>query len=393
MRVVMAHNFYSSAQPSGENQTVRQVLEAVRGQGVEAVLYAPSSDMLNTLRPAGRLEVASRPVWPLKRSEFLRKVVEFQPDLVQVHNVYPFIPPRDLKVIRSAGIPVVHVVHNYRHTCISGNHYRNGSPCHDCGPGRLSNLPGIVHGCYRGSRPQSAVLALSNSLHHNAWRDLHYSCISEHVRRYLVESGFPESRMRVIPNPVGSAVDSGASSAGHDVLFASRLEREKGLGLLLEAWRGLAPAVKDGATLHIAGAGSEESVAAAAARERSDVRFHGLLGSEELEVLGKRCKLSVVPSLWEEPFGRGVIEAYRAGRGVVVSDQGGLPELVREGETGWVGGSDVRTMQSALTSALSADPSRLSRAAEAYWRGSFTREAVGRRYKEWWSEVLEDFAV
>lgn len=389
MRVLIAHNFYSSAQPSGENQTVEEIVQAARELGIDVSLFGPSSDHLNALSAAGRLGVARRAVWAPSSSAFMEAVREARPDIVQVHNVYPNIAPMDLKRLTDAGIPVVHVIHNYRHTCIAGNHFRDGASCFDCTSGRFGNLPGLVHGCYRGSRPQSAIMTLSNSLFHGTWRNLYYTCISEHMRHYIEAAGFPRGRVRVIPNPVGSLAGSVDLSSGSDVLFAGRLEPEKGLTLLLEAWRGLDSAVKRGAFLHIAGSGSQADIAQAVAREQGDVSYHGRLSPEALEDLGRRCKISAIPSLWDEPFGRIVVEAYRAGRGVVVTNRGALPELVQEGRTGWVGATGVTGLRSALATAMLADSKSLRSASHGYWRSAFTREAVAAQYRDWWQDIVE----
>src|SRR3954453_2372577 len=135
MRVILAHNFYSSAQPSGENLTVREIHAGLEAQGIDVSLIAPSSDDFGELGVARRLEVGQRPLWALRRTEFLDRVLAEKPDLVQVHNVYPFIPPSGLVRLERLGVAVTHVVHNYRPSCIAGSHFRDGKACFDCQPG------------------------------------------------------------------------------------------------------------------------------------------------------------------------------------------------------------------------------------------------------------------
>jgi len=210
------------------------------------------------------------------------------------------------------------------------------------------------------------------------------------MRNYLIGAGFPASKIGVVANPVGSISDKVKLAAGGDVLFARRLEPEKGLRVLLDAWRSIDRSRKRGARLHIAGAGSEVDLARAASSADGDVRFHGRLTPDQLEVLGQSCKVSVIPSLWEEPFGRTVIEAYRSGRGVVVTNKGALPELVQHGRTGWVGSADKDGRRSALIAALAADQDSLRGASHETWRTLFTREAVAARYRDQWGTILAD---
>jgi glycosyltransferase involved in cell wall biosynthesis len=51
-----------------------------------------------------------------------------------------------------------------------------------------------------------------------------------------------------------------------------------------------------------------------------------------------------VPSCWQEPFGRVVIEAYAHGLPVIAAQRGGLPEIVDDGETGWTYDPDSDAM-------------------------------------------------
>ena len=46
--------------------------------------------------------------------------------------------------------------------------------------------------------------------------------------------------------------------------------------------------------------------------------------------------LTVVPSLWQEPFSRVVIESLSYGTPVIVTNSGGLPEAIVDGQYGYV---------------------------------------------------------
>jgi glycosyltransferase involved in cell wall biosynthesis len=60
------------------------------------------------------------------------------------------------------------------------------------------------------------------------------------------------------------------------------------------------------------------------------------LGYTKPEDFFRRIDVLVVPSLWHEPFGRVVIEAYAHGVPVIASNRGGLPELVEQAQTGFL---------------------------------------------------------
>ncbi|HFI0737780.1 TPA: glycosyltransferase, partial [Streptococcus suis] len=83
-------------------------------------------------------------------------------------------------------------------------------------------------------------------------------------------------------------------------------------------------------SLHIAGEGAEVSRLLNAIEGHSNIVYHGSLEKSDLESLYQRSDFLVVPSMWEEPFGRVIIEAAANALPVIVSNQGGMPEIVNE---------------------------------------------------------------
>jgi hypothetical protein len=120
-----------------------------------------------------------------------RIISEFRPDIVYCNNLFPAIPASAMEPAREARIPVVQVVRNYRRSCIAGTLYRNDAICTQCVQ-RGSDMPGVVHGCYSGSRTASLALAGARKL--QALRDSHgsadlYIAVSHHVAAFVAESG------------------------------------------------------------------------------------------------------------------------------------------------------------------------------------------------------------
>jgi len=130
MRVLVAHNRYRSAVPSGENAAVDAEIGVLRAAGIEVRAYLPSSDGIADLPPVRRVGVATGPVvnpWAVR--DLARLIGEFRPDVLHVHNVFPLVSPWAVRTARARGVPVVQTVHNYRHSCVSGFRYRSGAPC------------------------------------------------------------------------------------------------------------------------------------------------------------------------------------------------------------------------------------------------------------------------
>ena len=267
-----------------------------------------------------------------------------KPHAIQVHNVFPMISPSVVRVAKEHGIPIVMFVHNYRLACLAGTLMRAGKDCRDCLDSE-SMRAGVRHGCYRGSRGQSALMAVSSIVHATTWRSVdRFVAISDFVRRFLTDQGVPAAKIVLRPNTVP---DPGVAceAPGESFLFAARLEREKGIEALLAAWSraDLAPRFR----LEIAGSGPLQGVVTRAATEMDGVHYLGSLDRAGISAAYHRSGVVVVPSLWQEPFGRTAIEAMAHGRLVLATRVGGLTEIVDD-QVGWLSDPTVAGLAQAL---------------------------------------------
>ena len=119
------------------------------------------------------------------------------------------------------------------------------------------------------------------------------------------------------------------------VFYVGRVVYEKGLQILIAAWPQIASA---NARLLIAGTGGyldalQTQAEAAGLDDR--VRFTGFLSDADRDKIYQVADVAVFPSLYE-PFGMVALEAFAARCPLVVSDAGGLAEVVRHGETGLI---------------------------------------------------------
>ncbi|MEW8427399.1 MAG: glycosyltransferase family 4 protein [Candidatus Thiodiazotropha sp.] len=132
-----------------------------------------------------------------------------------------------------------------------------------------------------------------------------------------------------------------------NLLFVGRFDRQKGLDILLDAFKA-ASVKRNDLHLHVIG----DSVLHQYKTSISDtenVTFYGWLSSAELEKHFSRADIVIVPSRWEG-FGLVVAESMRAGTPVMVSDKGSLPGLVDEGVTGYITQLNVSMLSEKLIS-------------------------------------------
>jgi glycogen synthase len=165
---------------------------------------------------------------------------------------------------------------------------------------------------------------------------------------------------------------------------AARFIPKKGLDVLIRAMRQIDAAGLD-VDLILAGSGPEEAALRSLAGElglEQRVRFWGTASRREIAALLNGCALFVLPSLWEA-FGIASLEAMVCGKAVVASDCGGIPEVVRDGETGLlVPPGDAVALSQAITTLLHDDTRReaFGRRGRAIALGEWSWSAVADRY-------------
>jgi glycosyltransferase involved in cell wall biosynthesis len=332
MKVLVAHNRYRSDQPSGENTVVDAEIDVLRRAGLEVVAFLRSSDEIASMGALSRLDVAMGPVRSRSGvAEFRQLLEEHHPDVVHVHNVYPLLSPWIIREAKAHGVPVVMTIHNFRLDCVAGTYLRDGQICTDCA-GHSVALPALRHGCYRGSRLQSVPMVMGRSIHRSTWM---------HVDRFLVFSPFHRAFMerlgvaqdRIVVRPTSTPDPGDVAPLGTDIVFVGRLSEQKGIRVLLDAWR-LSQASQS-RRLHIVGDGELRPLVEKSARGDESIVVHGSLTSGDTAAVLRAGGPVVIPSLgFEGGLTLVFTEALSHGRPVIASDIGGLGSAVDD-EIGW----------------------------------------------------------
>lgn len=329
MRVLQLHTRYR--EPGGEDAVVKAEAEILRRRGHEVIQHGGRNPP-HPLRAAGSLCLA--PWNPSATAAIRRLVTEARPDVAHVHNTWYALSPAVIRALSRAGVPVVLTMHNYRVLCVNGQLFRDGQVCETC----VGSHPwhGVRHQCYRGSAllsiPAAATIALHRRL--GTWtEDVDVLlAITEEARQRFVEGGLPAERVRIKPNFV---FDPGPrttpASGSNTVLFVGRLSPEKGVDVLLDAWRRAAPAPLELVVLGDGPAREELELSS------PGVRFEGHVPPEEVRRRMLAARALALPSVWQEPADPLVVlEALAAGLPVLASAVGGLPRLLGRTGAGWL---------------------------------------------------------
>lgn len=362
MKVLLVHNRYQ--QKGGEDTVVESEKELLAGHGVDVDLLQADNDHIvgigGQLRAAVDVFYSSQGVAKLNHA-----LSEYKPDLVHIHNWFPTFSPGIFGACKKNGVPVVHTLHNYRLLCVKASLYREGKICEDC-VGTALRLPGIVHGCYRGSRFGSVATTAAMVTHWRlgTWHDTvdRFIALSEFARTKLIEGGLPAEKISVKPNSLASDPGVRRGNGGY-FAYVGRLTDEKGIPTLLDCWR----RGNDLPKLKIVGTGELEDDVRQAAASLSNVEWLGARsGDEVLEIIGNAQAL-VCPSHWYEGMPRVVIEAMAVGTPVIASRLGTYIEMIDQDRSGvlfdaWSGDALLTCVREFLSRANMEETRRTTRA-------------------------------
>jgi glycosyltransferase involved in cell wall biosynthesis len=337
MRILVLHNRYRSAAPSGENRVVDQESHALRSLGHEVEHFERRSDDIESWSPLQKAALPATVVWSRSSHRDLSAVLRrFEPDVVHVHNTFPLLSSSVLYACRDAGVPVVATLHNYRLVCATGDFFRDGKICLECADG--SSTAAIRHRCYRGSVLATAPVVVAGRVHRNAWRSLVSAYVLPTASQIplLAAMDFDPERVFVKPNlvPYDGPV-SGPASREHQVAYVGRLDEAKGLPFLMRTWDEYRSTAGDrGLRLVIAGGGALEAEVSRWAEQHPSVEVTGMLSKQECFELIARSRAVLLPSQVQETFGLVLVEAMAAGVPSIAAAHGSFPELITDGMDG-----------------------------------------------------------
>ena len=266
----------------------------------------------------------------LSKLEDYRKTGRF--DLWQIHNIFPTMSPVVYEKALEWNVPIVHYLHNYRLSCVNGYFLNHGQPCQRCLSGNF--WPAFQTACWHESHLQSGWMGLITARIRKLplfEKVFQWIAISEAQKQVHVRMGIPESKIRVIHHFLEADGPVLPPSRSPTAFFAGRLSTEKGVSRLLEAWKLIQGGDRK---LLIAGDGPERATLEQQASGLKGVVFTGFVEKARMHQIRQESLFSVVPSIWMEPFGMTVLEAWSHGRPVVAHKIGALPELIRDGVTG-----------------------------------------------------------
>ena len=269
-----------------------------------------------------------------------RLLADERPDLVVLNLVHKQISLSIIDAIREhdASLPIFWTMHDLIAACPSYTMLDgNNRICEKCLQGSFK--PCVDNRCIKGSRLMSMLSKYeADYIRKKRWYDQVnlFLCPSEFYKNKLIQAGFTKSPIVTMRNPLPLDTDYACGQAGDYILYFGRLSYEKGVKTLIDA------AIQTNCRLLILGTGEVEAELKDYAKDAANVEFKGFQTGDALKNFITNSRCVVLPSEWYENGPYSAMEAMAAGRPLIVSANGGLPELVTEGENGYIyrGGSE-----------------------------------------------------
>jgi glycosyltransferase involved in cell wall biosynthesis len=211
---------------------------------------------------------------------------------------------------------------------------RRGEVCERCAGRRFHHA--IINKCVKDSLAASAVCAVEETLHR--WTRIYERNVdviispSEFLKNRMVDHGrLPADKVLVLPNYADTNSIYPDYTPGDYGLFIGKVESIKGIWTLLEACRQI-PDFE----IRFAGRGDilEDAVRYCETEGITNAKFLGFQTGEDLARLRRESRFVVVPSEWYENCPMVILEAFAAGKPVIASRMGGVPELIDQSADG-----------------------------------------------------------
>lgn len=339
--------------------------------------------------PLDKVKRAAGAIYSLEAARRIRALLALiRPQIAHAHNIYHHLSPSVLVELHRHAVPVVLTLHDLKLVCPAYKMHTQGAICEGCRGGALRNV--VRHRCIKNSTAMSALVWLESTIHKAL--DLYMRNVTRFVvpsRFFLAkfaEWGVDTSRFVHVPNSIDVEALDASDEPGDAFVYLGRLVPEKGVATLIRA------AAKARVRLRVIGTGPEETALRQLAHELGgNVEFTGYLSGTELHAAVCSARAVVIPSEWYENAPLSVMEGSALARPVIGADIGGIPELIRQGETGFVFASgNVDALVEVLDTVQQLPASRLRSiglAGREWMRAEFSPSAYRERMLNLYKEI------
>ena len=273
--------------------------------------------------------------------DYLETRLRREPDVDILHAQHLHSGPPAIDAGRAQGRATVVTLRDYWPVCLHGTSWWGSTTCDGCS---TSNLTSCMQEYWKWPRPLARLMVgwarRRLDARQAGVRAAHAVIAVSHAARQRIERDLSGTTVSVVPNMVDPALLEATAAAAPEtdaespyLLTAGKLQPTKGFNLLLDALAEVGSLMP----VLIAGDGPMRRALEEQARAlRVPARFLGWVDHDRLVRLQKNAHAVVLPSAWDEPLSRIVLETMALGVPVVAWARGGNPEMIEPGVSGWL---------------------------------------------------------
>lgn len=295
--------------------------------------FVENSDM-NSKNPLKAFDI----IYSRKNKKVMEKALdEFKPDIVHLNNFQRQLSASIIKPIKKRNIPIVFTAHDLQAICPAIVMLDNEKNiCEKCLRGKYVNC--IKGKCVKNSGLKSILGAVEGKYYR--WKKIYSRKIdkiiapSEFYKLKLIQDGITENKIEALHNFINIEDYNVTIEDEGYALYYGRIIKEKGVLNLIKAFKNI-----KNSKLYIAGDGPDiEKVKKYIHENNMDdtVKLLGYLNSSQVKEYVRKARFIVVPSIWYENCPYSVLETLAMGKPIIGSNLGGIPELVKDNETGLI---------------------------------------------------------
>jgi len=326
MKILHIHNKYRYR--SGEDVVFDAITALLKKKGEFVVKFTRSSQNIKT--PLDKIYASMQGIYSFSTAQAFKSIVENElPDVVHVHNIYPLISPSIMPVCLKHNLPVIMRCPNYRLICPIGELFSKEEICNRCTKGREYWC--VIKNCRHNIFTSSSYAIRSMVARKLRFFQNNVTLFvppSKFVKRCLIEAGYKEDRIEVLPNMVSIPIVAADPRRGNYIAYSGGFMPKKGIDTLISATRQT--------RLPLKLAGDFSRLPELTKNTPSNIEFVGFLNKKKINYFYRNARFLVTPSKSYEPFGLVIAEAMANGLPVIASRIGGIPEVVDDEITGFL---------------------------------------------------------
>ena len=340
MRVLLCHKFHHLT--GGAEVFYFEVARVLKSKGHDVAFFTTSDsnnidtgDKVYTVNPPSYSEknlikktLNSTDIFysRSKMQKMAEAIADFKPDIIHVFAIHVHLTPSILEAAKKANVPVVMSCNDYKHICPNYKLFDGNDICTACRGGKFYKA--IQKKCCKNSIIYSVASSLEAYVHQNK------EVYEKLVNKYLFASEFmlettkefwhnKEINYGILKNPFDFESYE-PNYSGDYALYFGRIIEEKGVHHIVEA------AQKTHCAIKIVGDGPDLEKLKKIAYDLNiqNIEFLGSMWGSDLKNVLYNCSFVIVPSIWHENYPYVILQAFAAGKAVIGSKRGGIPELV-----------------------------------------------------------------